>query len=152
MWKPKVAKRAKAMWTAGDSASIIAAALGVTRNAVLGKAFREDWPHPATKRCLPSSKIWTLEAIKTAKRMWVAGDGATAIARVLGVAHSSTVFRKARREEWPRLISIKTRKQAVRQLVRLKARRAARRSRVELGRSVMTWRKRRGTNGIAIHS
>jgi hypothetical protein len=30
------------MWTAGDSASIIAAALGVTRNAVLGKAFRED--------------------------------------------------------------------------------------------------------------
>jgi hypothetical protein len=119
MWKPKVAKRAKAMWTAGDSASIIAAALGVTRNAVLGKAFREDWPHPAKKRCLPSSKIWTLEAIKTAKRMWVAGDGAPAIARVLGVAHS-TVFRKAQREKWPRPISIEAQRQ-VERLAQLKA-------------------------------
>lgn len=40
VWSDDVVKRAQTLWADGHSAGAIAKALGMTRNAVLGKAFR----------------------------------------------------------------------------------------------------------------
>jgi hypothetical protein len=90
IWKPDVIDTAKRMWGAGDSASVIAKALGIpSRNAVLGKAWHEGWPRPARK------VIWTPEVVKIAKRMWAAGDSSYVIGKALGIT-KSTMFRKIR--------------------------------------------------------
>jgi hypothetical protein len=96
IWTPENSTTAKTMWIAGDSAATIAKTLGVTRNAVLGKAFRGEWPHPARPKM-----IWTPEAIETAKRMRAVGDNCAIIAKVLGTS-SRAVFKKAWCEHWPR--------------------------------------------------
>jgi transposase len=43
-WSPDAIEAARQMWFAGDSASVIARTLDISRNAVLGKAWREGWP------------------------------------------------------------------------------------------------------------
>lgn len=57
-WTPERVKRAEAMWTEGASATEIAVALacGLSRNAILGAAWRRRWgrsigaPKPSTAR------------------------------------------------------------------------------------------------------
>jgi hypothetical protein len=83
------------MRAAGDNCAIIAKVLGTSSRAVFKKAWRERWPRAARL------KIWTPEAVETAKRMWAAGDSSTVIAKALGVSGQSVLV-KARREGWPR--------------------------------------------------
>lgn len=48
-WTPERVAKAKRMWAHGVSPAIIAETLGgVTRNAVIGKADREQWPRGTT--------------------------------------------------------------------------------------------------------
>ena len=95
-WSPDAIEAARRMWCAGDTAAAIAKVLGISRNAVLGKAWREGWPHPIRPI------IWTPGAIDIAKRMWDAGESATAIATTIGTSRQA-VDAKAWREGWPRV-------------------------------------------------
>jgi hypothetical protein len=95
-WSPDAIEAARRMWFAGDSASAIARALGVSRNAVLGRAWRGGWPHPV------KITVWSPGVIDTAKRMWAAGNSASAIAKTIGTSRQ-VVEMKAWRERWPRL-------------------------------------------------
>jgi hypothetical protein len=99
IWPTKAAAIARAMWAAGDSVSAIARAIGVSRDAVLGKARREDWPGPPRP---PPTKSWSPDAIEAARQMWFAGGTALAIAKALGISRNA-VLGKAWRERWPRL-------------------------------------------------
>jgi hypothetical protein len=90
IWTSETSETAKQMWLAGETAHAIAKAIGASRNAVLGKAWREGWPHQV-------KSPWTPGAIETAKHMWFVGDTASTIAKVIGIK-KKTVQTRAWRE------------------------------------------------------
>jgi uncharacterized protein YjcR len=94
IWTSGTVETARRMWLAGETARAIATALGTSRNAVLGKAWREGWPRQV-------KALWTPGAIETAKHMWFSGDTASTIAKIIGIKEK-TVQTRAWREGWTR--------------------------------------------------
>lgn len=52
-WTDEKVEQLTILWAAGDSASITAAKLGISRNAVIGKVRRLDLPDRETIACKP---------------------------------------------------------------------------------------------------
>jgi uncharacterized protein YjcR len=97
---PDALDTAKRMWMADKDVRAIAAATGVSQGTIRLRAAHENWPRNKQRRGA-KPKRWTPNATETARRMWLAGEPADAIARALGTTIGA-VLGKSWTEGWPR--------------------------------------------------
>lgn len=99
-WPESDLARLRVMWADGLSLNQIGMALGLSRNAIAGKALRmgldrRGTPIPPTKR--------SPDAVAKVKAMRAAGKSYSAIAEVLGVTTATARCWATRRQEPPKI-------------------------------------------------
>lgn len=69
-WTDEKLERCRALWAQGWSAGQISADLGISRNAILGKIWRQKWPSPAKPHSTKADRTMTPRAprIRVTKR------------------------------------------------------------------------------------
>ena len=91
-WSDKQIERLRELWDAGHSTDQIAIRLGVTKNAVVGKAHRLGVPG----RPSPIRMEWSDAQIERLRELWAEGHSTEQIAMRMGVSKNSVVGKSHR--------------------------------------------------------
>ena len=93
-WTPELDERLSALWSQGLTAQMIATALGVSKNSVVGRARRLDLPprpNPINKN-IENRTQWTEEDKWRLREMIDRGFAPTGIANVLGMSRDAVRY------------------------------------------------------------